>query len=327
MILCYCHENVSEGMALLRHAAELHSHPPSMYALSVILRDASRVASDAYLRIASNEHDHLPSWQERLSTHEMRIRFGDVDASILAKYLDPSCLCRLLGRHYVECERTRMASTSHCWNITCGRWAYRSTPPPPPAPGGGGGLGGERRRTGIVGLRAFRNDPVGGEGANNRRPRAAAPRNDDGDGIHDAARQQRGRHNVRARRGILEPINDDDFGSSTAVVGNGGGDNNDRGFCERATFSIESLLLKEQLSRGEITGRDDGTDPVTSHEPSHIEGLLRALRDKSSDSCSHGLRVSRMKMCSSCRRAKYCSKLCQVYDWRSGRHKMECQFL
>jgi len=38
-------------------------------------------------------------------------------------------------------------------------------------------------------------------------------------------------------------------------------------------------------------------------------------------------RVSRMKMCSSCRRAKYCSKLCQVYDWRSGRHKMECQFL
>jgi len=39
------------------------------------------------------------------------------------------------------------------------------------------------------------------------------------------------------------------------------------------------------------------------------------------------LRVSRMKMCSRCCRAKYCSKLCQVYDWRSGRHKMECQFL
>lgn len=38
-------------------------------------------------------------------------------------------------------------------------------------------------------------------------------------------------------------------------------------------------------------------------------------------------RVSRMKMCSSCRRAKYCSKLCQVFDWRSGRHKMECQYL
>lgn len=42
---------------------------------------------------------------------------------------------------------------------------------------------------------------------------------------------------------------------------------------------------------------------------------------------SKPFRVSRMKMCSSCRRAKYCSKLCQVYDWRSGRHKVECQFL
>jgi len=38
-------------------------------------------------------------------------------------------------------------------------------------------------------------------------------------------------------------------------------------------------------------------------------------------------RMSRMKMCSRCCRAKYCSKLCQVYDWRSGRHKMECQYL
>lgn len=42
---------------------------------------------------------------------------------------------------------------------------------------------------------------------------------------------------------------------------------------------------------------------------------------------THDVRVSRMKMCSRCCRAKYCSKLCQVYDWRSGRHKMECQFL
>jgi len=38
-------------------------------------------------------------------------------------------------------------------------------------------------------------------------------------------------------------------------------------------------------------------------------------------------KLSRMKMCSSCRRAKYCSKICQVYDWRKGRHKSECAFL
>ena len=39
------------------------------------------------------------------------------------------------------------------------------------------------------------------------------------------------------------------------------------------------------------------------------------------------IQVSRMRMCSSCCRAKYCSKLCQIYDWRHGRHKTECQFL
>jgi len=38
-------------------------------------------------------------------------------------------------------------------------------------------------------------------------------------------------------------------------------------------------------------------------------------------------KLSRMKMCSSCRRAKYCSKLCQVYDWRVGRHRAECGIL
>mmetsp|Transcript_19854 Transcript_19854/g.29510 ORF Transcript_19854/g.29510 Transcript_19854/m.29510 type:complete len:374 (-) Transcript_19854:71-1192(-) len=36
------------------------------------------------------------------------------------------------------------------------------------------------------------------------------------------------------------------------------------------------------------------------------------------------LRTSRMKMCSRCRKAKYCSKFCQVFDWRSGRHKRTC---
>lgn len=42
---------------------------------------------------------------------------------------------------------------------------------------------------------------------------------------------------------------------------------------------------------------------------------------------ARSFRVSRMKMCSQCRKAKYCSKLCQVYDWRSGRHKTECPYL
>ena len=60
-------------------------------------------------------------------------------------------------------------------------------------------------------------------------------------------------------------------------------------------------------------GMDDGND---HHEMEEVNENVR-----------RSFRVSRMKMCSSCRRAKYCSKLCQVYDWRSGRHKMECQYL
>ena len=53
----------------------------------------------------------------------------------------------------------------------------------------------------------------------------------------------------------------------------------------------------------------------------------RSASSSASTDASPNHRVSRMKMCSRCCRAKYCSKLCQVYDWRSGRHKLECQFL
>jgi hypothetical protein len=336
MILCYCHENVSEGLALLKHAAESRGHLPSMYALAIILRDMSRVESDMYLELAS-ERDHLPAWQERLSSFDMRIKFGDIDASDLARYLDPSCLGRLLGRHYLESKRARKLQTSHCWNPRCGRWAYKAAPPPAPnrdhaiaAAAGGvrlGGIdggddndvrGGEQRLM-RVGFRAFWNDRVGGRVD---RGFLAAPRNDDDDGIDGAARQRR-LLVVGARLGILEPINDDNVASS--VIGNGGDDNNQAPH-ERETFSIESLL-NEQLPRGGSSGRNNGTNPDISPGPSPLEELLRVLREKSSESCGHGLKVSRMKMCSSCRRAKYCSKLCQVYDWRSGKHKMECQFL
>lgn len=71
------------------------------------------------------------------------------------------------------------------------------------------------------------------------------------------------------------------------------------------------------------------SDQTGSLDASH------SVNNEGSPSCSSGqacsahldVRMSRMKMCSRCCRAKYCSKLCQVYDWRSGRHKMECQFL
>jgi len=61
----------------------------------------------------------------------------------------------------------------------------------------------------------------------------------------------------------------------------------------------------------------------TNQEASHVHPVH--THDTHFSRQAHG--VSRMKMCSSCRRAKYCSKLCQLYDWRSGRHKKECQYL
>ena len=82
-------------------------------------------------------------------------------------------------------------------------------------------------------------------------------------------------------------------------------------------------------------GGDNGaaSTPAASDSAGRTGGEVAAAAAAAPAPVSNGqssdwyLRVSRMKMCSSCRRAKYCSKLCQVYDWRSGRHKMECQFL
>lgn len=309
MILCYCHENISEGLALLRHAAasddsviddEIQSssfsggasrdggnggHLPSVYALALILRDHDIVQSEYYLTIATNR-GYIPAWQEKLTATEIRSKFGDLDAARLIHYLDPPCLNKLLGRHYLECQRVRKHQTSHCWNSMCGRWAYK----------------------------AMRTENVGGDVA-----------------ADDAQQQQQQRNslfrfqilwNERVRfglmHGVLEPINNNDV--VDAIRGNG--DNNQSCQPCEPIFSIE--LLINELPDG--TTLMNATDTSFPSEPSPREKLLRALQDKL-ESNGGGLIMSRMKMCSSCRRAKYCSKLCQVYDWRSGKHKMECQFL
>mmetsp|Transcript_13347 Transcript_13347/g.20605 ORF Transcript_13347/g.20605 Transcript_13347/m.20605 type:complete len:487 (+) Transcript_13347:96-1556(+) len=245
MILCYCHENISEGIALLRLAREA-GHLPSTYALALILRDSRPVESDYCLDIAA-EKNYPPAWQEKLSATEMRLKFGgDLDASKLIHYLDPPCLIRLLGRHYLECQRVRKNQTSHCWNILCGRWAYRAVPSTPPRP-----------------------------------------------------QDQRG-----YVHGLLVP-----FDANDAIIGSYHN--------RQRAFSIESLLPQ---SPTRATRVDDGSLLTPLQK-------IKACLESKPHTRSPGLKVSRMKMCSSCRRAKYCSKLCQTYDWRSGRHKMECQFL
>ena len=125
MILCYCVENVNEGLALLRLAAA-HGDLRSIYNLGLILRDTRSTEASHCLLLAAR-CGYIPAWQEKLTPTEMRDRFGDLDAPMLSKYLDPPCLNRLLARHYLECDRVKKHQTSHCWNPLCGRWAYKAT--------------------------------------------------------------------------------------------------------------------------------------------------------------------------------------------------------
>ncbi|KAL7510766.1 hypothetical protein ACHAXN_009802 [Cyclotella atomus] len=226
MILCYCFENVSEGLALLRLAAS-HGDLRSIYNLALILRDTRPTEATNCLILAAR-YGYIPAWQEKLTPTEMRVRFGDLDAATLCKYLDPPCLNRLLGRHYLECNRVKRHHTSHCWNPLCGRWAYKAT----------------------------------------------------------SARESRRRHD-----------------NATA------NDNSN----ER--YSIRQLLPELP---NESVHQDHSISPL---------GKMKRTLQYQCYGVESSMKVSRMKMCSSCRRAKYCSKLCQVYDWRSGRHKAECPFL
>lgn len=122
----------------------------------------------------------------------------------------------------------------------------------------------------------------------------------------------------RGERGVFEPLNRFDH----FFMGIGDGHRQPPG---QSLFSVESLFVAQLPKNIDSTSSSDSLLPPSS-EPSPLDALLEVLRNKPF-SMGHGLKVSRMKMCSSCRRAKYCSKLCQVYDWRSGKHKMECQFL
>lgn len=89
---------------------------------------------------------------------------------------------------------------------------------------------------------------------------------------------------------------------------------------------VEASLLKliqKDLQEDDFDSGDDGGLGDADAD----EDVMRLGSNLCPAAGKRSFRVSRMKMCSQCRRAKYCSKLCQVYDWRSGRHKQECQYL
>jgi hypothetical protein len=103
-----------------------------------------------------------------------------------------------------------------------------------------------------------------------------------------------------------------------AFKANSGGASSVRGMPSSDAEGLTSIALTE---------RAESFPSAAAVLSAAASSLLGCSSCKSPPSPRDTVRVSRMKMCSRCCRAKYCSKLCQVYDWRSGRHKMECQFL
>mmetsp|Transcript_7151 Transcript_7151/g.10441 ORF Transcript_7151/g.10441 Transcript_7151/m.10441 type:complete len:368 (+) Transcript_7151:111-1214(+) len=124
MIKSYCHHDVDKGVDLLKLASKL-GHVRATYTLGLILRDLKPLEARRYMNKAA-DMEYFPALQELLSAREMKNKFGEPSAGDLCQYLDPICLSRLLGRHYIICPHLRDLNTSHCWNPLCGRWAFRA---------------------------------------------------------------------------------------------------------------------------------------------------------------------------------------------------------
>jgi hypothetical protein len=125
MIKSYCHQDVERGIFLLKLASS-RGCVRSSYALGLILRDTLPDEAVRQMDLAASK-GYLPALQELLPAREMKAKYGEPDASELRRHLDPYCLNRLLGRHYLHCSHLRGVNTSHCWNPLCGRWAYKAT--------------------------------------------------------------------------------------------------------------------------------------------------------------------------------------------------------
>jgi MYND finger len=327
MIKSYCHQDVEAGIRLLK-TASAKGYVRSSYALGLVLRDSQPNEAHNYMKLAAGE-GYLPALQELLPAREMKAKYGEPNADELRRHLDPICLNRLLGRHYVQSAELRELSTSHCWNPLCGRWAFKATVNANAAAvrlrrpwgwtfyrNGNGeahvhGHGhGHAHHAGVVvaarneeqsihrqvdGLLSNHVDASHGHGSV-AQVVAAAPLNGGG----AAAPPRNGMDIVGIGNGVVGIGND----NSTTNAGPRAGPAD-------ADTRVDSSGTSDESSQSQPGNHnhnaDDGSGAATS-SPGDV-------------------RVSRMKMCSRCCRAKYCSKLCQVYDWRSGRHKMECQFL
>jgi hypothetical protein len=297
MIKSYCHQDVETGIRLLKKAST-SGYVRSSYALGLVLRDSQPEEANQYMKLAAGE-GYLPALQELLPAREMKAKYGEPNADELRRHLDPVCLNLLLGRHYVHSAELRELNTSHCWNPLCGRWAFKASV------NANGAAVRIRRPWGFAFYRNGNGEP---------QPVGIAS----GTGIIGiGTASMGGTDNTGTTRNSNESSPTwNDTASSTSRnndnVGNGNNVNDD-----------------STTDAGPRAGPADADTRVDSSGTSDVSSQSQPSNQSAdgTSSSSGDVRVSRMKMCSRCCRAKYCSKLCQVYDWRSGRHKMECQFL
>jgi len=297
MIRTYCHDSVSNsfhsGLAILDHAAKL-GDARSCYSLGLILRDGCKAWSANLLNTACGLN-YLPACQEILSTGDNKDRFGDLSAATLEKFMDPGGLNRLLKQFYLNSADIRVAQTSHCWNPHCGRWAFKASNRP------------------TLGT----NHVVISTPSNVSPQETWHLRNNDMSVSDNNAKKESASKNALLS---FSSIPDIDSALDSILLQNK---------VELYSSPFASTLFATPF---DDSGISTSSSPFVSPSQSTSYSEFKCFsQQNSSEEGEEDLvkmnRVSRMKMCSSCRRAKYCSKLCQVYDWRSGRHRAECHFL
>jgi len=333
MIEAYCFDNVTAGLLFLSESARC-GYNPSRYVLGIMLRESNKTESYRWLQDAAND-GYIPALQEILPANEMKDRFGDLSADELKKYfLDHYGVMKLMRRnychphshshsqHYCSSRQYGLAS-SHCWNPLCGKWAYKGV-----GVNGVNVFNNEQERNFLtmysdLVLRTQAAAAAAGE-TNNTVVRFSSGGSM---GITTAAPVFLGHANTTTQAApsctFISSNNHNNNNNNVVIVGPT--ENHSTTNDDDATTASSCTIPTSNTSTS-TTSFISPTNTNTNNTNSSLFSLQQELNLFMRNQ-PPPMRVARMKMCSVCRRAKYCSKLCQVYDWRSGRHKQECRLL
>ncbi len=325
MVAAYCHGD-RIGVQILKQSARLGCLR-SAYALGIILRDFNKSLSESYLQFAIS-CNYLPACQELLTSQQVKDKFGELGPITLKQFFDPIGLYQLLSKCYLQSNGVRGVATSHCWNPCCGRWALKATQS-------------NDGRTQQLRCPSKCLPPLEEEiekmllnlvQSNRIRSRSMKKKSNHhhNDSMMNSYKRTIKGKGCSSEGGIdnctwefdsssdfeMSDVEDDDIDHDNDEDNINGEDEQE---ANRTNTTTNATIQQQQ--------HEANTSNATSTSVAAVATMTKRNNENTHKRKGRSLRVSRMKMCSSCRRAKYCSKLCQVYDWRSGRHKLECQYL